>query len=437
MSELDRIVEITLTRSSTPVETASFQIPLVLATFTNFPERVRSYTDFAAVEDDFNSGDKVYQIAQKLFGQTSVGAKPPSILVGRRQVDTVDGSISTVANSTAYTLTIAGPSSVTPTVYTFTSDGTATATEIVTGLKAAFTAVPVVGITFTDNLDGTFDVAPVTPGVNWSIVAGTGITLVNTATETYPDALDAVSEDNSGWYLLIADTQDKVIQEALSDRVAAERKIYGLSSADTVAPTTGLTDIGAVLFAKSAGRTFGVYLPTATTEYPECVWAGSQLAYTPGSNDWDFKLGVGATVSKLNATALTNLKAKSWNHYIPKGGVNVFMDGNMFEKTPIDQVLVEDWLYARLQEAVYFRLINSLKVPMSNPGLLIIENEIRSVLSQAEANGAIDRGWTVSSPDVLSVPANMRAQRAAGVFVFRCRLAASIRKVEINGFLSV
>ena len=59
------------------------------------------------------------------------------------------------------------------------------------------------------------------------------------------------------------------------------------------------------------------------------------------------------------------------------------------------------------------------------------------MLSQAEANGLIDRGWTVSTPDVLSIPANMRAQRIAGAFVFRARLAGSIRRVQINGFLSV
>ncbi len=74
---------------------------------------------------------------------------------------------------------------------------------------------------------------------------------------------------------------------------------------------------------------------------------------------------------------------------------------------------------------------------MTNPGLLKIENEIRSVLSQAEANGLIDRNWTVTTPDVLSIPENMRAQRIAGAFVFRARLAGSIRKVIINGFLSV
>lgn len=82
-------------------------------------------------------------------------------------------------------------------------------------------------------------------------------------------------------------------------------------------------------------------------------------------------------------------------------------------------------------------MINTLKIPMTNPGLLIIENEIRSVLSQAQANGLIDSGWTVTTPDVLSIPETMRAQRIAGAFVFRARLAGSVRRVQINGFLSV
>lgn len=74
---------------------------------------------------------------------------------------------------------------------------------------------------------------------------------------------------------------------------------------------------------------------------------------------------------------------------------------------------------------------------MTNPGLTIVENEIRTVLAQAEANGAIDRGWSVTTPDVLSISPNLRAQRTAAVFVFRCRLAGSIRRVEIEGYLSV
>lgn len=429
MSELDNVIQITLTRESTPVATASFQIPLILAAFTNFSERTRTYTDFDAVADDFNSGDKVYTIAQKLFGQSTVGAVPPSIVVGRRQVDSVSGSV-TVANSTPYSVTINS------TTYSFTSDASATAIEIVAGLDTAVGSPT--GITFTDNLDGTFTVAPTVAGTPWSLTSSSNVVLTNAApTETWVDSLDAVSDDNDVWYALVTETHTSADVQALSAAIQARRKIFGTSSQDTTVPTTGTTDIAYILDSVSAGRTYGVYLPTADAEYPEAVWMGSQLAYTPGSNDWDFKRGVGATVSKLNDTARVNLRSKNMNMYTTVGGVNVFQDGNMFDGTPIDQVIIEDWLYARLQEQIYFRLVNTLKVPMTNAGLVIIENEIRSVLSQAEANGAIDRGWTVTVPDVLDIPVTLRALRTAGVFQFRVRLAGSIRKVIINGFLAI
>lgn len=427
MSELDQIIQITLTRESTPVATASFQIPLILAAFTNFSERTRTYTDFDAVTDDFSSTDKVYVIAQKLFGQSTVGAVPPSIVVGRRQVNSVTFT-PTVADSTVYTATVNGV------LYSFTSGVGATATTIVTGLKAAIGTPTGVTVSGTSTLI----VAPTVVGTPWSVRASANLVGVNAApVESWADSLTAVSDDNDVWYALVAETHTSADVQALSAAIQARRKIFGTSSQDTVVPTNGTTDIAYILDSISAGRTYGVYLPTADTEYPEAVWMGSQLAYTPGSNDWDFKRGVGATVSKLNDTARVNLRAKNMNMYTTVGGVNVFQDGNMFDGTPIDQVIIEDWLYARLQEQIYFRLVNTLKVPMTNAGLVIIENEIRSVLSQAEANGAIDRGWSVTVPDVLEIPVNLRALRTAGVFQFRVRLAGSIRKVIINGYLAV
>ncbi|MNF76581.1 hypothetical protein D3C85_173490 [compost metagenome] len=68
---------------------------------------------------------------------------------------------------------------------------------------------------------------------------------------------------------------------------------------------------------------------------------------------------------------------------------------------------------------------------------MIIENELRSVMSLAESNGLVDVGWTIQTPPVLSVPANLRAQRAAGVFVIKARLQGAVRFVDIEIFLSV
>ena len=75
MSDLDDVVSIILTRESTAVATASFQIPLILATFTNFSERTRTYTSFKGVAEDFDDGDKVYKMANQLFGQSTVGKR--------------------------------------------------------------------------------------------------------------------------------------------------------------------------------------------------------------------------------------------------------------------------------------------------------------------------------------------------------------------------
>ena len=427
-SDLDDVVRVVILDGSTAISTASFQIPLVLATFTNFAERARTYTNITQVGADFPSTSNAYKMAQKLFGQTGVlGAPPPSIVIGRRQVNEVTFT-PVVTDNTTYTVTL------NDTDYTFTSGSSATATSIVTGLKNAIgtpTGITVSGTT-------TLVLAVTTPGTGWSVLASSNLTQVNTTpTETWVEALEAVEVENDTWYLLTAETQVVADQEALSDAIGAREKIYGLSSADTVAPTTGTTDIGYKLNAKSASRTFGVYLPTAATEFPEAAWAGSQLAVTPGANDWDFKRANGVTVSKLSPTQITNLKNKSWNYYIAKGGVNIFQNGDMFDKKPLDVQIGKDWLKARLQEGIYFRLINSLKIPMTDSGLVIVENEIRSVLSLAESNGLIDRGWSVVTPPVLSIPENLRAQRAAGVFVIRARLQGSVRFVDIEFFLSV
>lgn len=433
MSDLNDVVRVVIFDQSTAIATASFQIPLILAQFTDFSERTRTYTSLPQVGEDFSSTSSTYKIASKLFGQSGVlGAVPPSIVIGRRQVDEVDGSIATVSNSTAYTVTI------NDTAFSYTSDSSALATEIVAGLKAAYDLTPISGITFTDNLDGTFSVAVTTPGTAWSITSSVNVTLTHVApTETWVEALEAVEQENDSWYALVAETQVKAEQEALSDAIQAREKIYGLSSADTVAPTTITTDIGYTLDAKNNNRTFGVYLPTAATEYPEAAWMGSQLAVTPGSNTWNFKRANGVTRSALTNTQITNLKNKNWNYYTAKGGVDIFMNGVTFGGSFTDIVVGKDWLKARLQEAIYFRLINTLKIPMTNPGLLIVENEIRSVLAQAESNGLIDRGWQVSTPDVLSIPENLRAQRAAGVFVIRARLQGAIHSVDLEVYLSV
>ncbi|MNQ57393.1 hypothetical protein D3C85_715490 [compost metagenome] len=424
---LSDVVLVNITRETASIDTASFNIPLILATFTDFSERTRTYTSITEVGGDFSSTSNAYKMAQAMF---SGDIRPPSIVIGRRQVDSVSGSVGTVSNSTAYTLTING------TAYTITSGVSATDIAIVTALKAAYDLAPVSGITFTDALDGTFTLAVVTPGTAWSVVASSNLVLVNdTPTETWVEALEAVEAENDEWYALTSESHAEADILTLAGAIEARRKIYGTSTQDSDVPTTAVDDIASQLSDLNYDRTFIVYLPTADAQFPECVWIGSQLPETPGSNDWDLKQGSGITVSNLTSTQKVNLRAKNCNFFIRKAGLEVFQDGDMVSGSPIDEQIFIDYITARLEESVFFRMVNSKKLPFTRAGFTVIENEIRAVLSQGVANGGIadDTPYSVRVPDPLAIPATQRAQRIAGDFVLRFRLAGSIRQVVING----
>lgn len=84
---------------------------------------------------------------------------------------------------------------------------------------------------------------------------------------------------------------------------------------------------------------------------------------------------------------------------------------------------------------MYFRLINKKKVPFTRAGMALVENEIRSVLSQGVANGGInpDVPYTVISPDPVTMPPMLRAARRAETFKFYARLAGAISVVVLHG----
>ena len=65
----------------------------------------------------------------------------------------------------------------------------------------------------------------------------------------------------------------------------------------------------------------------------------------------------------------------------------------------------------------------------------MIENEIRSVLSQGVQNGGIadDTPYTVIAPDPLAIPQMTRTARIADGFRFEARLAGAVSVVIVRG----
>lgn len=204
----------------------------------------------------------------------------------------------------------------------------------------------------------------------------------------------------------------------------------------TIDPTT---DLGAELMALSLDRTALLFTKNANTEYPEAAWAGGILPYDPGSVTWAFKTLAGVTVDNLTSSEKSKALNNNVNTYTTIGGVNITQNGTMASGRFIDIRRGVDWIQARMEENIFFQIANLPKIPYTDSGIAIIENEIRFVLNDAIGNNVIadDPEPTITVPKALDVSANDRANRLLPDVTFTARLAGAIHKVEINGTVSV
>lgn len=343
MSDIDKIVEVYISRETTQIETASFDIALAVVQAADdaaVTDRMLTFTNAKDVGEMFGTTSNAYIMATKLFGQE---LKPTQIKIG-----------------------------------------------------------------------------------------------IKLSTETWPQALTALSGIDDSWYILVAETHVASDQQAIAGYIETLRKMYITSSPDPLIPTGGTTDIAAILKNLGYERTALIYHPNANTEFPEAAWVGSQIVETPGSNTWMFKTVAGVSGTKLTGTQKSFLETKNVNYYSSIAGVNIFQNGETIGNAWIDEIIFVDWLYARIQEQVFYRLINRRKIPYTRRGFAVIEAEIRSVLSQGVANGGIadDTPYTVISPDPLAIPEVTRAQRVAGDWRFEARLAGAVHHVVIRGTVS-
>jgi len=428
MTQLTDIIDIQISRETAAVAQTNFNVPLFIGSHLNFVERARTYSSLTAVAEDFSATDKAYIVASKLFGQT---LKPANIVIGRRQIPGATINVTTVVVGTSYVMTVNNSP------YSYTSVALDTAVEIIEGLKTAYEVAPIPGIVFTDNTDGTATIAST---VDWSLKVTTNMAVAaQPATESWGDTIAAVQAADDTWYALTIESHLTADVLSVAGIIEAKKKVFGTSSSAIDIKSTGTTDLFSQLKALTYQRTFGLWSADADTNYPEAAWIGYQLQEQPGSNTWAYKTLSGFTVSKLSDTESKNIQDKNGNTYETVGGLNTTIGGKMFGGEFIDIMVFVDWLEQRMKERLWFRLANSKKIPYTSAGAAIIEAEIRAQLNDGiRAGGLADSpAPIVTVPDVLSVSANMRAQRIFEGITFEARLAGAIHFVKIRGTVTV
>ena len=433
MTTLNNIVDVTITRETRTIQRASFSIPCFIAEHTIFAERAKEYTSLADIlSAGFATTSAVYKAATLYFGQA---VAPSKIIVGRRLVPSVTIT-PTVANTAVYSFKANG------TLITFTSGGSATATEIVTGLKAALTTalIPTSGA---NGIVATGTTTLIlTPSGDASSIANYTANLVpvNAASvENWVSAtIPAVRAVKDQWYMLSIDSHANADVLAVAAYIegikATSPKFYVFSSAASDIKTSATTDIFSLVKALSYTHTAYIYSGMATS-FAECGLVGRFAPEQAGSNIWEQKTIVGLTVDTLTPDEISYIHGKNGATYENVGSVDVVIGGKCADGGWIDESIFVDWLKSRIQESVWSLLVNTRKIGYTSAGAAAIEGAMRAVMAEGIQVGGLadDPAPVVTVPNVLNLSSAQRATRTLPDVTFTARLAGAIRATTISG----
>lgn len=442
MGALDTIINVQISKQTSAVSQVGFGTPLILGSTSPgiSPDLIRIYTDLDGVAADFATTDPEYIHAAEAFEQELT---PTQVAIGRRlalvtQIDTV--SVPTVADSTVYTLTLNGL------IATFTSGIGATATSILTGLKAAILALSPAQPVTVGTPGSTVTVTANVPGNGFSLVATTANLAVAASTPNHGviEDIQNIQDVNDDWYGLdICSLGVDDIKNAAS-YIETQEKIFISQGLDPqVLAASSSSDILSYLKSKGYNRTAFIWSSDAANG-PAAAWLGGELPKVPGSSTYKFKQLVGITPDKFTATQKNVIlgtpgnPGKNGNIYETIAGVNITEEGWMVSGQFIDITVGIDWIKSRLQEQIFTQLVNNSKIPFTDQGIAIVENEMRSVFEQGVANGLIAPGeYTITVPKALDVPFADRANRVLPNVTFTLRLAGALHFVQIKGIVTV
>lgn len=444
-TKIDDIVVVNITRENARMTQQGFGTPLILGETSRIEDRVLVFTDPDEMLDaGFELADNLYLAAVSLMSQE---LSPEVFKIGRKLADVNAKqlvSFTGTPSAGTWTLTL-GEETTAAIAYNAVAAAVESALELLTGIEA----VTVTGdyadgftIEFTGADAATaFETLAVGVGSLTGVTAGAVTVLqYGSAAETWAEALAAVRAEDDDWYCLIADTRTEADILALAAAIEPLVKIYTPCTADVDVPTSADDDLMSTLQDNSYDRTAVIYSGDADS-YPDAAWPGGQLPNDPGSITWKFKTLVGVTPDNLTTTQVTHLKAKNANFYETVAGRNLITSNAVVASGEyIDIIRGIDWLTAQITEAVFLRLANSKKVPYTDQGIAVIENEILSALIKAENPniGLLVKGSSVVTvPKAADVSSVDKAARALNDITFTAQLAGAIQKVSIAGRLTV
>ena len=447
MANLERIVNVQISLNTSNVTREGFSTALLVGEHAHTLERVTTYTNIDdMIADGFNGDDMLYLAAQDFFSQTP---KPKEVKIGRRKCNAIVNvaDIVPLGTYTAHILMQDSLGSTITTTYDYANTGLTDPVDILTELANVINADTSSDVT-ANIQNGQLVIFSVT-GVPFAVKVSDN--LVSTAapsTETIADCMAEIVADDNDWYgvALMSRNQDDIL--SMAAWTEAHRKLFGTAIAEEGAKVaTNYTDTGYLLMKENYFRTFWFYHKTADSDFPEVAVMARCFAISPGGETWANKRLAGVEGDGLTETEFNAIVGKNGNTFENFRNVAITQRGMVAAGEWIDIIRFRDWLQEEITTRVFDALVNTDKIPYTDAGIAIIENQIKSALElgqrrggiapdEEDENGNLNLGFVVTVPRASSISASQKASRILEDVTFTARLAGAIHAVEIKGNLT-
>ncbi len=440
MSELDTLVNVSITATSATPSVPNFGTPAVYAYHSHNTDLVRTYQDLAGmVADGFSTTEPAYLMATAIVSQNP---RPPTFKVIR----------ATAAPAHVFTFKVTDTNTGDNVGFQVTNAANGTKTDMRHVNTAGQTAIQIAAAIVALAPSGCSAANSGTDTVTLTVTAAGNIfypsdffggqfadTTALAATHPDVDLTAAIAVDND-WYGLAIEDFDANNIANVAVWTEANKKIFVAQTTDysaLVDTEGGITD---VLADAAYTRTYIQYTGTPA-QYGVLGLLAQRLTADPGSDTWAYKTVAGLTADSLTPTQLTNLDTENANYYINVAGVNVALFGRASSGLFVDITRGIDALAADIQTRIYNLLISNPKVPFTQAGISQVGGQVRAALQAAVATGFLsgEDGFqpSVSLPLVGNAnPIDKKARVLKGVN-FVAYAAGAVHQVRIVGTVNL
>lgn len=442
MSDLDNIVEVTVTADGTPISRQGFGTLAIVTAQGAAALAVETFTSLAAVGTAYGVSSPRYRAAQAAFSQSPRPKRIKFIDTTLAAAQTVDVVVQAFADGTVTSVKLYMHNGTTETYSQTASSQTAAqiATALAASISTGSTLVSATAsgatITITNDTDGQLFFV--------EMVSNLDAYDDNTADPGYATALTSALALDADWYGLCVDVNSEAIVDAVAAWAEANERLFIGCVADGRELGASGT-IGSGLVASAYDRT-ALLWHSRPWQYAGVAWMAARLIDPDqGQQTWAFATLAGITVDTLTPTERGYLDGDRTNFYVELAGRNVILSssatlpggGFVASGEWIDVIHGTDWLRVRTQEDIATLILNAGKLPFTQGGIDAVGAALSRRLKQAERIGFLLAGSSsVSVPNLADVSSADRQARTLNNVTASAQYASAIHKVALNISLS-